>query len=140
MSSILVGAQGLVVLLAVILLNVPIAAAMALVGVIGTLVLDANAAVFSLFGTATVQALSSQDLIVIPLFILLGGFAIVAGLSTEIYRLAHVWFGHLRGGLAMTTSAPARSLARSAAHRWRRPRPWCRLPCPRCAAVAIPMR
>ena len=140
MSSILVGAQGLVVLLAVILLNVPIAAAMALVGAIGTLVLDANAAVFSLFGTATVQALSSQDLIVIPLFILLGGFAIVAGLSTEIYRLAHVWFGHLRGGLAMTTSAPARSLARSAAHRWRRPRPWCRLPCPRCAAVAIPMR
>ena len=73
-------------------------------------------------------------------FAYLGGFAIVAGLSTEIYRLAHVWFGHLRGGLAMTTSAPARSLARSAAHRWRRPRPWCRLPCPRCAAVAIPMR
>ncbi len=103
MPSILVGARGLLVLLAVILLNVPIAAAMALVGVIGTLVLDANAAVFSLFGTATVQALSSQDLIVIPLFILLGGFAIVAGLSTEIYRLAHVWFGHLRGGLAMTT-------------------------------------
>lgn len=104
MSSILVGAQGLVVLLAVILLNVPIAAAMALVGVIGTLVLDANAAVFSLFGTATVQALSSQNLIVIPLFILLGGFAIVAGLSTEIYRLAHVWFGHLRGGLATTAT------------------------------------
>lgn len=103
MSSILVGALGLLVLLAVILLNVPIAAAMALVGAIGTLVLDANAAVFSLFGTATVQALSSQDLIVIPLFILLGGFAIVAGLSTEIYRLAHVWFGHFRGGLAMTT-------------------------------------
>ena len=104
MSSILVGALGLLVLLAVILLNVPIAAAMALVGAIGTLVLDANAAVFSLFGTATVQALSSQDLIVIPLFILLGGFAIVAGLSTEIYRLAHVWFGHLRGGLATTAT------------------------------------
>ena len=103
MSPVLIGLLGLALLLAVILLSVPIAAAMAAVGVLGTLILDANASVFSLFGTATVQALSSQDLIVIPLFILMGGFAIVAGLSTEIYRLAHAWVGHLRGGLALTT-------------------------------------
>ncbi|AJE46108.1 TRAP transporter large permease [Celeribacter indicus] len=103
MSPILIGGLGLLCLLGVILLNVPIAAAMALVGVIGTLVLDPLASVFSLFGTSTVQALSSQDLIVIPLFILMGGFAIVSGLSTEIYRLAHAWGGHLRGGLAITT-------------------------------------
>ncbi|WP_298948488.1 TRAP transporter large permease [uncultured Paracoccus sp.] len=103
MSPVLIGLFGLALLLAVILLSVPIAAAMAVVGVIGTLILDAQASVFSLFGTATVQALSSQDLIVIPLFILMGGFAIVAGLSTEIYRLAHAWVGHLRGGLALTT-------------------------------------
>lgn len=103
MSPVLIGLLGLALLLAVILLSVPIAAAMAVVGVLGTLILDANASVFSLFGTATVQALSSQDLIVIPLFILMGGFAIVAGLSTEIYRLAHAWVGHLRGGLALTT-------------------------------------
>ncbi len=103
MSPVLIGLLGLALLLAVILLSVPIAAAMAAVGVLGTLILDANASVFSLFGTATVQALSSQDLIVIPLFILMGGFATVAGLSTEIYRLAHAWVGHLRGGLALTT-------------------------------------
>lgn len=103
MSSTLIGGLGLLCLLGVILLNVPIAAAMAVVGVIGTLILDAQASVFSLFGTASVQALSSQDLIVIPLFILMGGFAIVAGLSTEIYRLSHAWLGHLRGGLALTT-------------------------------------
>lgn len=103
MTPVLIGLFGLLFLLVVILLSVPIAAAMALMGVVGTLVLDAHASVFSLFGTATIQALSSQDLIVIPLFILMGGFAIVAGLSTEIYRLAHAWVGHLRGGLALTT-------------------------------------
>ncbi|GGE76974.1 TRAP transporter large permease [Stappia taiwanensis] len=103
MSPVLIGLLGLAALLAVILLNVPIAAAMAAVGVLGTLFLDAQASVFSLFGTATVQALSSQELIVIPLFILMGGFAIIAGLSKEIYRLSHAWIGHFRGGLALTT-------------------------------------
>ncbi|MDO5603567.1 MAG: TRAP transporter large permease [Paracoccus sp. (in: a-proteobacteria)] len=103
MAPVIIGLLGLVFLLIVILLSVPIAVAMGVVGVAGTLILDSHASVFSLFGTATVQALSSQDLIVIPLFILMGGFAIVAGLSNEIYRLAHAWVGHLRGGLALTT-------------------------------------
>ncbi|MFD1881881.1 TRAP transporter large permease [Paracoccus pacificus] len=105
MSLVAVGILGLIALLAIIMLGVPIAAAMAAVGVIGTLMMSPGASVFSLFGTATVQALSSQDLIVIPLFILMGGFAIVAGLSSEIYRLAHAWIGHLKGGLALTTIA-----------------------------------
>ncbi len=103
MSPLLVGILGLVFLLVAIMASVPIAAAMGLMGVLGSLFLGTGASVFSLFGTATIQSLSSQDLIVIPLFILMGGFSIVAGMSNEIYRLAHAWFGHLKGGLAMTT-------------------------------------
>lgn len=103
MTPLVVGILGLVFLLVAIMASVPIAVAMALMGVIGSLLLGTGASVFSLFGTATVQALSSQELIVIPLFILMGGFSIVAGMSSEIYRLAHAWFGHLKGGLALTT-------------------------------------
>lgn len=103
MTPLMIGLIGLVLLLVAIMASVPIAAAMALMGVVGSLMLGTGSAVFSLFGTATVQALSSQDLIVIPLFILMGGFSIVAGMSSEIYRLSHAWFGHLKGGLALTT-------------------------------------
>lgn len=110
MSDIVIGAFGLVALLGFILLSVPIAAAMAVVGAVFTLLLAPDASVFSVFGVATVQALSSQELLIIPLFILMGGFSIVAGLSSEIYRLAHAWVGHLRGGLALTTIGSSAAL------------------------------
>lgn len=103
MSEIMIGLSGLVALLSFILIGVPIAASMAIVGTVFTYFLTPDASVFAIFGVATVQSLSSQDLIIIPLFILMGGFTIVAGMSTEIYRLANVWVGHLRGGLALTT-------------------------------------
>ena len=76
---------------------------MAIVGTLFTLLLAFDVSVFSIFGVATVQSLSSQELLIIPLFILMGGFSIIAGMSSEIYRLAHAWVGHLRGGLALTT-------------------------------------
>ena len=40
---------------------------------------------------------------VVPLFILMGNFVTRAGMSKELYRAAHTFVGHLRGGLAMAT-------------------------------------
>ena len=50
------------------------------------------------FGTTNSFALA-----VIPLFILMGSFATVSGITTELFRMAYVWLGTLRGGLAMAT-------------------------------------
>lgn len=50
------------------------------------------------FGTT-----NSFSLAVIPLFILMGSFATVSGITTELFRTAYVWLGALRGGLAMAT-------------------------------------
>ncbi len=50
------------------------------------------------FGTTNSFALA-----VIPLFILMGSFATVSGITTELFRVAYVWLGALRGGLAMAT-------------------------------------
>jgi tripartite ATP-independent transporter DctM subunit len=38
---------------------------------------------------------------VVPLFILMGQFAALSGLSRELYDTANRWLGHRRGGLAM---------------------------------------
>ena len=46
---------------------------------------------------------NSFTLAVIPLFILMGSFATVAALTTDLFRAAYVWLGNLRGGLAMAT-------------------------------------
>ena len=49
------------------------------------------------------STVSSFTLTVIPLFVMMGHFATMAGLSQELYATANRWFGHLRGGLAMAT-------------------------------------
>jgi len=46
---------------------------------------------------------ASFTLTVLPLFVLMGHFATMAGLSQELYDTANRWFGHFRGGLAMAT-------------------------------------
>jgi tripartite ATP-independent transporter DctM subunit len=48
---------------------------------------------------------SSYTLLIIPLFIFMGYVASQAGLSQGLFRAAHVWLGHRRGGLAMATVA-----------------------------------
>ena len=47
--------------------------------------------------------LSSADLATVPLFLLMGTFASVAGFSTDIYNAAAACLGHRRGGLAYAT-------------------------------------
>jgi tripartite ATP-independent transporter DctM subunit len=46
---------------------------------------------------------SSADLVVIPLFILMGNVATESGLSRKLYDAAYAWIGHWRGGLASAT-------------------------------------
>lgn len=104
MDPVILGSLGIVILVLAIFCQVPVAAAMALVGGVGYWLIEGDVAeTFSLFGTESVSVLASDELIVIPLFLLLGAFATTAGLSREIYRMAESWVGHLKGGLAMAT-------------------------------------
>lgn len=41
----------------------------------------------------------------LPLFMMMGSFAVAAGISTDIYRLANAMLGRVRGGLAYATVA-----------------------------------
>jgi tripartite ATP-independent transporter DctM subunit len=47
--------------------------------------------------------LTNLNLAALPLFLMMGSFAAVAGLSSDVYRLAHALLGTFRGGLAMAT-------------------------------------
>jgi tripartite ATP-independent transporter DctM subunit len=105
MSPIVISAMGLFTVLALSALRVPIALALGLVGAIGTGLLKGNNTFAYVVGTAPFETLNNYSLSVLPLFILMGAFAVRAGLSTTLVRAANAFVGHHRGGLAMGSVA-----------------------------------
>lgn len=82
---------------------IPVAAATGLIGVLGTSIfLGANPAL-SVLGSEAAEYLGNIQLAVLPLFLMMGGFAAQAGLASDIYKLAHCLLARFRGGLAMAT-------------------------------------
>ncbi|MGR3425580.1 MAG: TRAP transporter large permease [Pseudooceanicola nanhaiensis] len=104
MESYLVGVIGIVAMLVMIFAQVPIGVAMGIAGVVTFSVIRGSfESALTLFGTETVGKIASAELAIIPLFLLMGSFATVGGLSGDLYRLAQSFIGHVRGGLAMAT-------------------------------------
>ena len=104
MSSMMVGALALVFMVVAIFLHVPVAVAMAVVGLVTTCILTGNVqGGLSLFADATVETLSYSGFMIIPLFILMGGFAGISGLSRDLFRLSSAWLGWAKGGVGLAT-------------------------------------
>ena len=84
-------------------LGVHIGVALGLAGFIGIYLSVGPDAAFAQIAAVPFGTINSFTLAVIPLFILMGSFATVSGITTELFRMAYVWIGGLRGGLAMAT-------------------------------------
>lgn len=81
----------------------PLAAVMGMVGLFGgALYLGVDPAL-SGFGSEPAGFLTNSQVAVLPLFLMMGSFAATAGLSDDIYALAHALLGGFRGGLALAT-------------------------------------
>ncbi len=103
MSLNMVAILGIVILLVLMFLGMNIGISMLLVGFFGyAYVMNINAAVGVLANVPTTQA-SSYALTVIPLFVLMGNFAYVSGMSSGLYNAGHKLLARLPGGLACTT-------------------------------------
>lgn len=83
-----------------ILLTVPIGVAMGLAGLIGTAALLKSKVALNVLGSETTGFITQDALSVLPLFLLMGAFATVAGIGSDLYRFAYALLGHIRGGLA----------------------------------------
>ena len=99
------GLLGLVLLMLLIVVRVPIAYTMILVGIVGTMIESGPAIVFSQLKDLAYAQFSNYDLTVLPMFILMGGLASRCGLSRDLFRGANAWLGRFRGGLAMSAVA-----------------------------------
>ena len=103
MTITLIGLLGLLALFAFLLMGMPIGVSFLAVGFFGTAAIIGWRPAFGAMSIEIFRISSEYQLIVIPLFVLMGNFANVAGLGRDLYDAAHSWIGHFRGGLASTT-------------------------------------
>jgi len=100
MTPLETGMAGIAALFALMILRTPVAFAMLIVGYVGLLVLEGGRAAGAVLLTESYSAVSNYNLIVVPMFILLGNISSQAGFSRALYDAAFAWVGRFRGGLA----------------------------------------
>ncbi len=105
MSPSTAGLIGILAFFFLITLKMPIAYAMAMVGMAGFAYLTTTSAAFAMVSTELFSTFSRYSLSVIPMFILMGFLAFHAGIGARLYDLAYKMVGHLPGGLAIATQA-----------------------------------
>ncbi|MGZ5185077.1 MAG: TRAP transporter large permease [Caldimonas sp.] len=94
---------GFVALFVLMLLRVPVGMAMGLVGVTGYSVIVGPGPALKLVGQTSLRTVTDYTFGVIPMFMLMGAFVSVSGLSKELFKAADALLGHLRGGLGIAT-------------------------------------
>lgn len=99
MDQTTLAALGFGTLLILLYIRVPVGIAMMIVGAVGIWLIRPPAATPTLAREIFSEA-TSYPLTIIPLFVLMGNLAGVAGLSRDLYTAAHNWLGGFKGGLA----------------------------------------
>ncbi|QUS58232.1 TRAP transporter large permease [Pseudovibrio brasiliensis] len=104
-ASLFMGFGALAVLVFLIVIRIPIAYAMILVGGVGIALINGPMLLLSQLKTLAYGQFAIYDLSVIPLFILMGALASKTGLSQSLFRAANAWLGWMKGGTAMAAIA-----------------------------------
>ena len=92
-----------VVLFALLFLGLPIAFALGLVAFAGTWTILGLAPASAMIAQIAFDTLQSYDLVVLPLFLIMGNFIARSGLAQDLFAASNAFLGHRRGGLAMAT-------------------------------------
>ncbi|MDO5528934.1 MAG: TRAP transporter large permease [Paracoccus sp. (in: a-proteobacteria)] len=94
---------GMAILLVMVLLRVPIAFAMAIVGGVGFGLMRGWEPAGSMIGHTVFETGLNYSLSVVPLFIFMGNVLAASGIAQGLFAAADRVFGRMRGGLAMAT-------------------------------------
>jgi C4-dicarboxylate transporter, DctM subunit len=102
MTGIQLAAWSFPVLLALVFMRVPIGLSMLVCGFGGAYFVYGDISpILNQLKQVTYSTFSSYSLSVIPLFLLMGQFAAIGGLSSALFKAAEAWIGHRKGGVAM---------------------------------------
>ncbi|MBI5444000.1 MAG: TRAP transporter large permease [Deltaproteobacteria bacterium] len=104
MSPSTVAVLSIVVLVALMMLRMPVAYAMALVGFVGFASVTSLQGALSILGKDFWVMFSSNSLTVIPMFVFMGTLAFHSGMGGRLYDAAYKFLGQLPGGLGIATA------------------------------------
>jgi tripartite ATP-independent transporter DctM subunit len=103
MDQTYVGVAGFLIFIGLMLVRVPVAFAMALVGTAGLTYVYGFGTVVKFIPVEIYTHTSTFTLSALPLFLLMGYLAFYADLSRDSFDAARAWFGKVPGGLAIAT-------------------------------------
>ena len=102
MSNVELALWSFPLLLLMIFIRIPIGLSMLVCGLGGAwMVYGSYMPILNQLKQMTFSTFSSYSLSVIPLFLLMGQFAALGGLSQALFKAAEAWIGHRKGGVAM---------------------------------------
>jgi C4-dicarboxylate transporter DctM subunit len=102
LSNLEVGLYSFPILLVLIFLRVPIGLAMFSTGFVGlSIVTGAPDIPLAKMKSEVFTTFSSYSLSIVPMFLLMGYFATLGGMSQALFKAAEGWLGHRKGGVAM---------------------------------------
>ncbi len=94
----------LAVLFVLLIVGAPVGFAMALAGSAGLLLKGGWPLLLGILSTAPVSAVSTYELITIPMFLLMAEMVLLSGVADDLFKAAAAWIGRVPGGLAIATA------------------------------------
>lgn len=101
MTNELYGVASVGVIVALVLLRVPVAVAMGIVGTLGYALVDNWSSALDRLASTPFELSEGYSLSVVPLFLLMGAVAARSGMSQDLFRAANGLFAGRRGTVAM---------------------------------------
>src|SRR4030042_647423 len=105
MDPVIVGIFGVCLLFLFLLMGMPIAFFLMLTGFLGTAYLTSINAALPMVARTVYESASQYSYTIIPLFIVMGSYAEISGISSDLYNTFDKWLRRLPGGLGMATIA-----------------------------------
>ena len=98
-----IGVLAIIAVLILAFLRIPLGFALLTVALAGIALLMDTSVALTLLPMTLSEAVLSYELAVVPMFILMGNVISRTGISEDLFKAANAFFGHVRGGLALST-------------------------------------
>ncbi|HMT93094.1 TRAP transporter large permease [uncultured Thiothrix sp.] len=98
-----IGVLAIIAVLILSFLRIPLGFSLLTVALVGIALLMDTSVALTLLPMTISEAVLSYELAVVPMFILMGNVISRTGISEELFKAANAFFGHVRGGLALST-------------------------------------
>ena len=104
MTPAVAGAIGIILMLVLMFCGFNLPFTFIISGVVGIILISGFDLGVTFLQTIPLTSAMSYSLAVLPMFMLMGDFAVTGGLTTDAYGAARKWFGRMPGGLAVTST------------------------------------